>query len=82
MGKKSTQVIQTDNIGGANFLVSIQRQDNHSWQGSIQWVDTGKKMHFRSELELLNLIHGAVTDSTDDEESFRTWEDHIEISAS
>jgi hypothetical protein len=82
MGKKSTQVIQTDNIGGANFLVSIQRQDNHSWQGSIQWVDTGKKMHFRSELELLNLIHGAVTDSTDDEESFRTCEDHIEISAS
>lgn len=70
---KKAQALQTANSGGANFLISIHHQENHSWQGAIQWLDTGKKIHFRSELELLNLIHDAI--ETAKEQKLRTWED-------
>ena len=43
-----------------NFLVSIYHQDHFSYQGLIHWIDTGEKIHFRSELELMNLIHNAL----------------------
>lgn len=46
--------------GGANFLVTINHTDNHSWQGSIQWLDTGERIHFRSALEMTSLIDQAV----------------------
>lgn len=55
-----------------NFLISINRHENHSWQGTIQWLETGKKLHFRSELELLKLMHDATTD---DDIKFRDWND-------
>jgi len=63
-----------DNSGGSNFLISIYHQENHSYQGTIQWLDTGKILHFRSELELLNLIHEAVVIQTESNE-MRTWSD-------
>lgn len=61
--------------GGTNFLVSIYHQENFSWQGSIQWLDTGKKVHFRSEMELMNLMHEALQVDQDGEETLRNWED-------
>jgi len=61
--------------GGNNFLISIYYQDNHSWQGVVQWLDTGKKVHFRSELELMNLIHSAVQSAQPEAGDFRTWAD-------
>lgn len=60
---------------GTNFLVSIYHQENHSYQGSIQWLDTGKKMNFRSGLELLNLIHEATNANKKEEQALRTWND-------
>ncbi len=64
-----------------NFLISIHHQENHSWQGSIQWLDTGKKLHFRSELELLNLMNQAVQMNQIKEESNRNWEEDKKINA-
>lgn len=59
------------------FLITIYHQENHSWQGVIQWLDTGKKIHFRSELELMTLIHSATLRNASKNDSFRTWhEDH------
>lgn len=63
-----------------NFLVSIHQHENHSWQGFIEWLDTSKKMHFRSELELMNLIHEAAQLSNASEESLRTWEEQRQLS--
>lgn len=60
---------------GTNFLVSIYYQENHSYQGTIQWIDTGKKVNFRSEMELLNLIHEATQRNRNDQQQLRTWED-------
>ncbi len=64
-----------------NFLVSIYHQENQSWQGSIQWLDTGKKVHFRSQLELLNLMNGAVVASSDEGEDLRDWDQGSDIIA-
>lgn len=60
--------------GGTNFLVSVYHQENHSWQGSIQWLDTGQKVHFRSELEMLNLMQEAIAQGKGSSEERRTWE--------
>ncbi len=64
-----------------SFLISISHRENHSWQGTIQWLETGKKLHFRSELELFKLMNDVVEqasanqDSQKDDLAFRSWED-------
>jgi len=67
-------------IDRTNFLISIHHQENYSWQGVIEWLDTGKKIHFRSELELMNLIHGAVQTSEATETPLRTWDEARQLS--
>lgn len=59
---------------GANFLVSIYRTENHTFQGVIEWLDTGKKIHFRSEREMLNLIENALMEQMALGD-LRKWED-------
>lgn len=60
---------------GSNFLVTIYHQENYSWQGVIQWLDTGKKVHFRSELEMINLMHNALESQSEESDCLRTWDD-------
>lgn len=78
---KPTPAAQKLQTGGTNFLVSIYHQENHSWQGSIQWLDTGKKIHFRSELELMNLMHSALQTSQSSEDTLRDWEEEQKSNA-
>ena len=63
----------------SNFLIAIYHQDNFSYQGEIQWLDTGKKLRFRSELELMNLIHEATSRQQKPEVKLRTWESETKI---
>lgn len=58
-----------------NFLLSIYQQDNFSYQGEIHWLDTGKKLRFRSERELMNLIHEATNLVSNECNLLRTWND-------
>ena len=44
------------------FVIDIIDQQNASWQGSVQWINTGKKENFRSALELLRLIDSALAE--------------------
>lgn len=46
-----------------SFVIEVQSRQNHSWQGTITWVEAQKKECFRSALEMLKLI-----DSTMEEE--------------
>lgn len=64
---------------GSNFLVTVHQQDNHSWQGVLEWLDTGKKIHFRSELELLSLMQQAVQSTQKEESTLRSWDDARKI---
>ena len=72
--KDAIQAIE--NIGGAEFLVKIAFRQNASWQGEIQWLNTGQKKCFRSFLELVMLMNQCLEKSgcTRSSYSFRSWE--------
>ena len=42
------------------FIVRIHECQNSTWQGSVLWVEEQQEQYFRSALELLKLIDGAV----------------------
>ena len=52
------------------FIVKVKYNQNHSMQGSVQWVEQGRIVNFRSEMELLSLLSEAV-----DDKEIRSWED-------
>lgn len=64
-----------------SFVVSIHHQENHSWQGTIQWLETGKTLHFRSQLEMMTLMNEAVNQNTKQEEQPRSWDSNSTIQA-
>jgi hypothetical protein len=81
MLEKSNHIQDTGRLGGINFLISIYRQENHSWQGSIQWLDRGVIIHFRSERELLHLIGDVICKDSEEGSSLRSWDDVVDIQA-
>jgi hypothetical protein len=52
------------------FIVKVKYDQNYSMQGSIQWVEKGKIVNFRSEMELLSLLSESINNK-----EFRSWED-------
>lgn len=56
-----------------NFLVTIHHTENFSFQGVIEWLDSGDKIHFRSALELMHLMEEATLKSTSSETRMRSW---------
>lgn len=72
--KSESKIIKTSgSLGGSNFLISIHHQENQSWQGAIEWLDTGAKVHFRSVFEMLSLIDKAILFNTEADQSHRDW---------
>lgn len=49
------------------FLVKIMNSQNATWQGSVTWVEEKKVQNFRSALELLKLIDGAIGQNENEE---------------
>lgn len=54
----------------STFLVHVMYRQNSSWQGKIEWVETGQKVNFRSSLELIKLLDQAINFNNDD---FISW---------
>jgi len=54
---KTANITATDN----SFLIKIKYRQNSSWQGTVQWIETGKTQTFKSCLELIRLMDIAVT---------------------
>ena len=44
----------------ATFVVQIQHRQNATWQGTVVWADRNETKPFRSALELIKLIDGAL----------------------
>ena len=44
----------------ATFIVRVMYRQHASWQGEVTWIDGQKKEYFRSALELVRLIDGAL----------------------
>ena len=42
------------------FVVKILDRQNATWQGTVTWIEEQKTQCFRSALELLKLIDGAL----------------------
>ena len=42
------------------FLVKIMGHENATWQGKVTWIEGQREQYFRSALELIKLIDGAV----------------------
>ena len=45
------------------FVVHVQYRQNATWQGSVVWAEKNITKNFRSALELLKLIDGALDES-------------------
>ena len=50
------------------FIIKILNQSNYTWQGTVTWVEKTKTQNFRSALELIKIIDGAInqTEVADD----------------
>lgn len=42
------------------FIVKIMNKQNGTWQGSVNWIEGQKTLHFRSALELIKLLDEAA----------------------
>ena len=65
-----------NNVSSTEFLITIHFKQNSSWQGEIQWLNgKGRKMFFRSFLEMVMLMNEALdsVDEKDSEEKLRSW---------
>ena len=47
----------------ASFIVTVQSTQYATWQGIIQWPDKDIEAHFHSELELIKMIEGMLSES-------------------
>lgn len=43
-----------------SFVINVLDNRNHTWQGTITWVESDKKQSFRSALELIELMDSVV----------------------
>jgi len=63
MAKMMEDEMILDKRGGkGTFIIQVQYRQNSSWQGKIIWVEKNKTLHFRSALEMLKLIDGALNE--------------------
>ena len=51
-----------------SFVLEVKSQENHSWQGTITWVEGKKKENFRSALELIRLIDSILKSESEEQE--------------
>jgi len=72
--KKNTHTQTKKSPGGTQFYLDIRYQQNSSWQGSVQRLDTGETITFRSALELMTLMEQASKEQRNQgEEEMRRW---------
>lgn len=45
---------------GETFVISVKCRQNHTWQGTVKWIEGQKEIPFRSVFELIKLIDSAI----------------------
>ena len=58
--KKGDDDVVKSGSNTGTFIVKILNRQNSTWQGSVTWVDEQRTQNFRSALELLKMIDGAL----------------------
>lgn len=69
-GRHRERVKRMNNLEAKNgeegtFIVQIKYRQNATWQGQVVWAEQNRKEYFRSALELLRLIDGAMSAGTE-----------------
>ena len=49
-----------------SFVLEVKSKENHSWQGTITWVEGQKKENFRSALELIRLMDSILNEDAEE----------------
>ena len=60
--------------GKGTFVVQIQYRQHATWQGKVLWAEKNETVPFRSALELLKLIDGALDEAAAEEKSLKEKE--------
>ncbi len=66
----------------SQFYINVRYHQNNSWQGSIQRLDTGETINFRSTLELMAQMEAVIAQQSSDQhegQRFRNWENKKEV---
>ena len=62
------------NLNGKNkgtFIIKVEESQSGTWQGKVVWADEDTTEHFRSALELLQLVDEAINAATASKELAR-----------
>ena len=76
--KKKTNTI----VSGSQFYINVRYQQNSTWQGNVQRLDTGETINFRSALELMTLMETVIAQQSSDQhegQRFRNWKIKKEV---
>ena len=76
--KKQHQKGQSKKLPGkTEFMIRLNMRQNATWQGELYWINTNRRVHFRSMLEMINLMQEAMEISGEPkpEYTFRSWHD-------
>ncbi len=45
---------------GPTFVINVLYRQNASWQGTIEWIERGIELYFRSVLELIRIMDSVI----------------------
>ena len=60
-----------------SFLVQVLNDQNATWQGTLSWIEKNRTIPFRSTLELIKLIDGALESDSEEAEAKKVESGHI-----
>lgn len=60
--------------GGPTFVIRIERRQNATWQGVVQWLDGRREQRFRSVLELIYLLEEVVSQAPIPADDVTGWD--------
>lgn len=63
----SEEILLNEQGKKATFMIQVQFRQNATWQGTITWMDEKKTQHFRSTLEMIKLMDGAIIEAAQQE---------------
>lgn len=61
----SEDILLSEQGKKATFMVQVQFRQNATWQGTITWMDEKKTQRFRSTLEMIKLMDGALAEDSE-----------------
>ncbi len=57
-------------MNSETFIVNVKCRENSTWQGKVTWAQKSKTKYFRSTLELIKMLDGAMDNADSDDVDF------------